>query len=80
LGMYPQSVAILKQGLERFPDAQEFPVFLAMALYNIGEYKQAVSDLLKLLLTVSDHPTIQRYQAAIALYADDLDKTWLEED
>ncbi len=79
LGMYQQSVATLKQGIDRFPDAKEFPIFLAMALYNIGDYKQAVSDLLKLLLTVSDHPTIQRYQAAITLYADDLDKTWLDD-
>lgn len=78
LGEYEKSVRILKRGISEFPDAKEFPVFLGMALYNTGDSKDAVSMLLNLLLEVTDNGDIQRFKNAIALYAEDLDKTWLD--
>ncbi|GAB5490437.1 MAG: tetratricopeptide repeat protein [Phototrophicaceae bacterium] len=76
LGEYEKSVARLKQGTTLFPEANEFKVFLAMALYNVGDSKEAVGSLLKLLLHVSEDSSIQRFKNPIALYAEDLDRTW----
>lgn len=78
LGEYEKSVETLKQGMTLFPEANEFRVFLAMALYNIGDSKEAVSSLLKLLVDVSDDSSIQRFKRPIVLYAEDLDRTWLD--
>lgn len=78
LGEYEKSVNVLKRGMSEFPEAKEFPVFLSMALYNTRNSKDAVSILLNLLLKVTDNDDIQRYKNAIALYAEDLDKVWLD--
>lgn len=78
LGMYEKSVTTLKRGAKLFPEAKEFEVFLAMALYNSGDSKEAVSSLLKLLLETTNDSGISRYERAIALYAEDLDRTWLD--
>ena len=78
LGDYDKSVATLKQGMTLFPEANEFKVFLAMALYNVGDSKEAVSSLLTLLVDVSDDSSIQRFKRPIVLYAEDLDRTWLD--
>ena len=78
LGDYEKSVKTLRQGMILFPDANEFRVFLAMALYNVGDSKEAVSSLLKLLIDVSEDRGIQRFKRPIALYAEDLDRTWLD--
>src|SRR5262245_36228093 len=47
LGEYEKSVDMLRRGMFRFPEAGEFPVFLAMALYNIGEHAEAMELLLR---------------------------------
>ena len=45
-----------------------------MTLYNLGETKQAVADLLVLLAETSSHSDISSYQRAIRQYAADLDR------
>ncbi len=76
LGEYEKSIAILKHGARLFPDANEFRVFLAMALYNIGDSKEGLGILLNVLLETTNDSGILRFKKAIALYAEDLDKTW----
>ncbi len=76
LGEYPKAVSVLRQGMERFPDAGEFPAFLAMALYNDGKERDAVALLLKELVRSSADAGIQRFQRAILYYHDKLDETW----
>lgn len=76
LGQYDKAVATLRRGMEQFPDAGQFPTFLAMALYNTGEHAQAMELLLKTLANASTDPGIQRFQRAILFYADKLDETW----
>ena len=78
IGQYENAIATLERGIEAFPTAPEFPVFLAMALYNRGESKEAVSMLLKTLIQVTDNQAILRLKKAIEFYAEDLDKVWLE--
>lgn len=50
--------------------------FLAMALYNVGEYREAMEILLVNLAETSWDPEIQSYEKALLFYADRLDETW----
>ena len=76
LGRFTESEATLRQGLERFPEANEFKVFLAMVLHNLGRSKVAVETLLALLAQTSSDSDIRAYQRAIAFYAQDIERTW----
>ncbi|BEO29449.1 MAG: tetratricopeptide repeat protein [Serratia marcescens] len=72
LGEYPASLRAFDAGLTEFPQANELMLFRAMTLYNLGESKRAVSDLLLLLAETSSDPDIRGYQRAIRHYAADL--------
>jgi tetratricopeptide (TPR) repeat protein len=76
LGRYPQAVETLSRGMTTFPDAGEFPVFLAMALYNTGQHAEAVGLLLRALAEASQDEGIQRVRKAILFYHDKLDEIW----
>lgn len=76
LGEYTKSADLLRRGMFRFPEAGEFPVFLAMALYNLGEHAEAMELLLKVIADTADDDGIQNFQRAILFYADKLDQTW----
>jgi len=78
LGRYTEAEATLRQGLERFPKANELKVFLSMALHNLGQSKAAVECLLAVLAQTSGDKEIQAYRQAIALYAQDIDRKWPE--
>ncbi|AWO80304.1 tetratricopeptide repeat protein [Serratia marcescens] len=72
LGEYSASLRAFDDGLAEFPQANELMLFRAMALYNLGENKRAVTDLLLLLADTSSDPDIRGYQRAIRHYAADL--------
>ncbi|CAI0879102.1 tetratricopeptide repeat protein [Serratia ficaria] len=74
LGQYQPSLNAFDRGLAEFPQAKELTLFRAMTLYNLGETKQAVADLLLLLAETSSHSDISSYQRAIRQYAADLDR------
>jgi tetratricopeptide (TPR) repeat protein len=76
LGQYARAVETLARGSKKFPEAREMDVFLAMALHNAGDSKQAVETLLSLLATESSNPDIQLYSRAIKLYAENIDRVW----
>jgi tetratricopeptide (TPR) repeat protein len=76
LGRYEESKKILLEGLNRFPNANEMKIFLAMTLYNLGESHEAVSSLLKVIVDTTIDEEIKNYERAIRFYADDLNKTW----
>ncbi|MFF2624744.1 tetratricopeptide repeat protein [Kitasatospora griseola] len=73
LGRYEQAVRTLGRALEEFPDDPALQAFLAMALYNRGEGRQAVRLLLRTLAATSGDRRVQDYRRAIEHYADDLD-------
>ena len=75
LGRYIEAKATLLNGLARFPHANELRVFLAMALHNLGQSKEAVESLLLLLAETSSDPDVQKYGAAIKFYAKDIEKS-----
>ena len=76
LGRFAEAEATLRQALARFPDANEIKVFLAMVWHNLGRSKPAVETLLALLAQTSMDEHIQAYREAIALYAQDIERTW----
>ncbi|MFZ4834582.1 tetratricopeptide repeat protein [Rouxiella sp. Mn2063] len=76
LGRYQESLETFENGLVRFPDAVDLRIFRAMTLYNLGQNKRAVSELLLLLAENSQHPHVTRYKRAMTLYSEDLDRVW----
>ncbi|MER6669191.1 tetratricopeptide repeat protein [Amycolatopsis japonica] len=73
LGRYEESLATLRRGLGEFPDDPALRTFLAMALYNVGEAREAAGTLLKVLAATSADDGVRRYRRAVEYYADHLD-------
>lgn len=78
LGRDADSDRIFRQGIERYPDFQPLRVFQALTAYNLGQHREAVRQLLHVLLESTSDPTILRYRRSLAAYADDLDRSWLD--
>jgi thioredoxin-like negative regulator of GroEL len=76
LARYPESEAVLAEGLRKFPDANELKVFMAMTLHNRGRSKEAVELLLRLVAATSADPEVRAYGRAIEFYAQDVERTW----
>ena len=79
LGRDADSERVFREGIERFPDFKPLRVFNAMLDYNLGRPREAVRALIEVLLEASDDPTIQRYRRSLTGYAEDLDRSWLDE-
>lgn len=77
LGRDEDSDRVLRAGIERFPDFPALRAFHAMTLYNLGRSREAVQELLEMLLETTDEPSIERYRRALTAYAEDLDRSWL---
>ncbi len=75
LGRYREAVTTLRRGLEEFPADAALRTFLAMALYNVGEPREAVRTLLLVTAATSGDARVQEYRRAIGYYADHLDET-----
>lgn len=76
LGRYQDAVVYFELTIADYPDRIEVKPFYAMCLYNLGQYKAATELLLDLLVSTTDSAAIKRYQRAISLYAQDVDRTW----
>ena len=76
LGQYADAEAALRHGLQHFPDNSALQAFLAMALYNRGQHKEATQSLLQLLAGTSGDAGIQNHRQALRFYAEDLDRAW----
>ena len=73
LEQYSDSVRTLQKGLAAFPDAEEFKVFLALSLYNLGHNREAVSMLLTHIAEYTRHAETKIFRRAILQYADQPD-------
>jgi tetratricopeptide (TPR) repeat protein len=76
LGEYRRAVEALREGVARFPENRAMEVFLAMALYNVGEHREATGSLLRTVAETSGDAKISAYKEAILFYAGRLDETW----
>ncbi len=79
LGRDADSERTFRKGISRFPDLAALRVFAALTDYNLGRPREAVAELVKVLVETSSDPSIQRYRRSLAAYADDLDRSWLAE-
>jgi predicted Zn-dependent protease len=77
LGRDDEAGDVFRLGLQRFPGYRPLRVFHAMLRYNAGDPREAVADLLRLLLESTSDADILRYQRALTAYAEDLDRSWL---
>lgn len=76
LGEYDAAVRMLREGAGQFPENRAMRTFLAMALYNVGEHREATRLLLENLAETSEDPGISTYAEAISFYAGRLDEVW----
>jgi tetratricopeptide (TPR) repeat protein len=76
IGEYQKAKETFQRALERFPERNEFRVFLAMTHYNLKEHSTAMELLLTSLVETSNDEGILRYDRAIRFYSDKLDETW----
>ncbi|MGH3087008.1 MAG: tetratricopeptide repeat protein [Rubrobacteraceae bacterium] len=76
LGEYEEAVETLRRGASEFPEDRAMKVFLAMALYNVGECREAVEILLDNLAETSSDEKTRAYKDALIFYASRLDKVW----
>lgn len=76
LGQYARALEILEKGITQFPTKNSLRIFFAMALYNNGRAKEAVSSLLTILAETSSDKEVTNFRRAVLLYAEDLDRVW----
>lgn len=72
LGRYGEALEVFRRGLAEYPGDQGLRTFMAMALYNTGQAREAVGTLLKVLAETEE---VGRYRRAVDYYADHLDET-----
>lgn len=77
LGRDADSDRTLRRGIERFPEFRPLRVFHALTTYNLGQAREAVAQLVTLLLETTADADILRYRRSLAGYAEDLDRSWL---
>ncbi|TVX96298.1 tetratricopeptide repeat protein [Cohnella terricola] len=73
LGMYEEAKLIFEKAIKEYPERREYQIFYAMVLYNMNEFSEAMSILLKQLAETSNDEGIQDYRKAILFYSDKLD-------
>lgn len=76
LGHYQKAANLLRQATTLYPHDREFEIFLAMALYNLGNHQDAMEILLRNLAETSQDDGLRRFKQAILFYANNLDTIW----
>ena len=76
LGEYQQAEETLRRGVREFPHNRAIQVFLAMTLYNLQDYKEAMELVLTNLMETTSDEKLQYFKRGISYYALHLDETW----
>jgi len=76
LGNYQQAEETLRRGVKEFPHNRALQVFLAMALYNMQHYKEAMELVLTNLMETTSDEKLQYFKRPLAYYASHLDEIW----
>jgi tetratricopeptide (TPR) repeat protein len=77
LGRDAESDRTLREALERFPDDPVLRVFHALTLYSLDQPREALRQVLHVLVASTADEGIRGYRHALEFYADDLDRSWL---
>jgi tetratricopeptide (TPR) repeat protein len=75
LGEYQKAEETLRRGVREFPDNRALQIFLAMTLYNSGQYKEAMEIVLTNLLETTSDEKLQYFKRPLSYYAAHLDET-----
>lgn len=75
IGEYEKSKKLLLEGIDKYEN-NGLKVFLSMALYNLGEHREAMRLLLSIIAETSTDESIAAYKKAIAFYSERLDELW----
>ncbi len=78
VGRLDESLAVLDDGVGRFPDHVALRLFRALTLSSAGRDREALVDLLELVRTRLDVPEVQRYARSLAYYTGELARPRLE--
>jgi tetratricopeptide (TPR) repeat protein len=76
LGEYKQAEETLRRGMKESPHNRAIQVFLAMTLYNLQSYKEAMELVLTNLTETTSDEKLQYFKRGISYYASHLDETW----
>ena len=76
LGEYQQAANTLRRGMREFPDNRAIQVFLAMTLYNLQDYKEAMELALTNLLETTSDEKLQYFKRGLLFYTQHLNETW----
>lgn len=76
LGEYQKAEETLRRGMKEFPHNRAIQVFLAMTLYNLQKYKEAMELALTNLLETTSDEKLQYFKRPMVYYALHLDETW----
>ena len=72
VGELDESVRVLSEAIEHFPEHRALRVFLAYSLWSAGRQADAMRTLVAALYVGGPAPELERYRRAITGYADDL--------
>ena len=72
VGDVGESVRVLSEAVERFPEHRALRVFLAFSLWSAGRQADAMRALVGALYVGEPAPELERYRRTITGYADDL--------
>ncbi|USK29852.1 tetratricopeptide repeat protein [Bacillus sp. CMF21] len=76
LGHYDEAVETLHRGVTQFPEHRGLQIFYSLALYNTGNYKEAMEIVLMNLMETTTDENLQYFKRGISYYAQHLDETW----
>lgn len=76
LGQYEKSVETLRRGVREFPNNRALQAFLAMALYNSQQYKEAMEIVFTNLLETTTDEKLLYFKRGLAYYSMHLDEVW----
>lgn len=76
IGEYHKSKDILEKGTVEYPNNLAIQAFLSIVMYNLDEKENAISSLLKILVSSSSDPWINKYSRALEFYSDKLNESW----
>jgi tetratricopeptide (TPR) repeat protein len=76
IGEFEDSVDVLEQAVERYPESNGAKAFLAIAFYGNGQYAEAVQILMEALLETTADEDLQSYSDTLNYFKDNLDEVW----
>ena len=76
IGEFEDSVDVLEQAVERYPESYGTKAFLAIAYYGNGQFAEAVQVLMEALLETTADEDLQTYSDTLTYFKDNLDEVW----